>query len=123
MSIKFALCLGLAAIAAGTPFSAVADSMTWRIRSYSEYSVQLEFYSQQYNRVWPGRGKVYVIRDFEVHNYKLACATDEQICYGAWVDGDESTYWGTGNNNENHCDDCCFVCGGGTRTPVINLNE
>lgn len=111
-----ALALFVGSVAAG-----FADSLTWRIRSEHPNAVSVEFYSQDRNHAWPGGSQVYVIKDWDVHTYKLNCYTGEKICYGAWVRGRKSTYWGVGHNNRNRCRTCCYTCGGG-RTKVKVLN-
>ena len=49
----------------------------------------------------------------------VACEEGEKICYGAWIEGDQNTYWGAGPNNPQECEDCCYVCTGG-QTEEIN---
>jgi len=101
-----------------TGAQASADTLTWKIRSTYPYRIYLEFYSQDYNRAWPGGGEVYVLKDSRYHTYRLNCSTGEKICYGAWVTTDQGTYWGVGQNDEEGCSDCCTTCGGnaGRRT-------
>ena len=101
--------------------AARAESLTFQIRSNHENVVSLEFYSQDRNAAWPGNGKVYILDDYDVNSYALSCRAGEDICYGAWVRNDSSTYWGVGYNNEQYCESCCWTCDGGT-TSVINLN-
>jgi hypothetical protein len=115
----FAAAMSVAAI---TPAAAVAAELQWHIRSEHEYAVSLEFYSQDRNHVWPGNDEVYVIRDYEVHDYTLTCNNGEKICYGAWVRNDSSSYWGSGYDGKQSCDSCCFTCGAGD-TPVVVLNR
>lgn len=111
--------LGLALVTG----SAATDTIQFKFRSNHEYSVGLEFTSQDRNHQWPGNGKAYKIDDYEIHTYKLSCQRGETICYGAWLEGDSTQYWGVGMDNENHCSDCCYVCGGNTKINLINLNE
>lgn len=101
---------------------ASASTLTFKVRSYHNNQVDVAFFSQNRNHAWPGGTKVWVIKDYEVHNYKLDCANGEKICYGAWLRGDTTTYWGTGYGGKQRCTSCCFVCNGGT-TPVMNLNS
>ena len=115
----FAAAMSVAAIA---PAAAVAAELQWHVRSEHEYAVSLEFYSQDRNHVWPGNDEVYVIRDYDVHDYTLTCNNGEKICYGAWVRNDSSSYWGSGYDGEQSCDSCCFTCGAGD-TPVVVLNR
>ncbi len=109
------LAASMALLAGRAP--AQADELTWYVQSYHPNTVELEFYSSDRNAAWPGDGQVYVLDDSEVHAYTLGCQTGELICYGAWVSGDASTYWGTGPGGSGGCDDCCYSCEGG-ETPV-----
>ena len=104
-----------------TPTFTFAESLTFRIRSYHPKQVNIAFYSQNRNHSWPGGGQVYVLDDYEVHDYSLGCIQGEKVCYGAWVRGSNATYWGSGQGGKEGCQSCCFVCNGGT-TPVRNLN-
>jgi len=104
------------------PNPASAETLTFRIRSEHENTVDVEFYSQERRISWPGNGQVYSIRDSETHRYALNCRRGEQICYGAWVRGERSTYWGVGYANQHRCKNCCYECDGET-TRVIELEE
>jgi hypothetical protein len=105
-----------------TPGNARSNEITFRLRSWDTYRVQLEFYSQNRKHAWPGDGTVYVLRDYNIHEYTLSCITGEVICYGAWMDERPSQYWGSGYNGKQACRSCCFTCDG-SQTPVLNLNE
>lgn len=95
--------------------------MIWRVRNRHSYAVELRFYSKTRNAVWPGAGKVWVLRDEDVHRYTLDCQPGEKICYGAWVSGRSSTYWGVGQSGNDGCGSCCFTCSNQV-TPIMNLN-
>ncbi len=100
--------------AVGAPGSAWADStMVWKFRSDHSNIVDVELYSQDADHVWPGGDKVYSLNDDKVRDIAISCRDGEKICYGAWVRGQASTYWGTGPQNKRRCDDCCSVCGDG----------
>lgn len=101
---------------------ASAETLTFKVRSFHQNQVDIAFYSKNRgNTSWPGGGKVWTIKDFAVHDYKLNCVAGEQICYGAWVRGADGTYWGTGHGGKRGCKSCCYTCNGGT-TVVNNLN-
>jgi hypothetical protein len=117
--IVMALVLGGLAV---TPVKASAETLTFRIQSEHDNIVDVEFYAQERRISWPGDGQVYSIRDSETHRFPLTCRSGEQICYGAWVRGDKSTYWGVGFGNNKRCKNCCFECDGGV-TRVISLEE
>mgnify|MGYP000216618124 CR=1 FL=1 len=98
-----------------------ADSLKWTVRSEHPNIVSLEFYSQDYNRAWPGDGEVYLLKDYDSHSYNLECSSGEQICYGAWVRGESESYWGVGMNDVSGCTDCCYTCGqGDTGLRILN---
>lgn len=103
------------------PTLAFAENLTFKVRSYHKNQVDIAFYSQNRNVSWPGGNKVWVIKDYEVHSYALNCVQGEKICYGAWVRGSSSTYWGGGEGGKQACKSCCYTCSGG-ETPIINLN-
>lgn len=117
--------LGLLILVAGLAASlgaARADSVLFTITSNHPNVVDVEFYSQTYDHVWPGNGNVWTIRDYDAHSYNLECETGEKICYGAWLRGDSDTYWGVGLNDFDGCDNCCAVCGAGDATPMTLRN-
>jgi hypothetical protein len=101
---------------------AMASDVTFVIRNNHPNAVRVELYSQDRNYVWPGKGKDFYLDDGEAREMSLACEEGEQICYGAWIDGDEETYWGVGPGNAETCEDCCYVCEGG-QTEEIVLEE
>jgi hypothetical protein len=101
---------------------ASAGDVTFIMKNSHQFRVQVELYSQDRNHVWPGNNKVYILDDEETKRIPLSCNEGEKICYGAWVDGDASTYWGVGPNDKEQCEDCCSICQGGM-TETINLVE
>jgi hypothetical protein len=84
-------------------------------------SVEMVFHSAtDKSRVWPGGGQVYVIRDSNVHTYKLSCTRGENICYGAWGEGNPlSSYWGTGYKGREPCQNCCVSCPAQVTSPIV----
>ena len=96
-------------IALGAP-AAFASDVTFMMNNHHEFAVEVELYSQDRDHVWPGGGQVFYLDE------------GETICYGAWVSGDQGTYWGVGPGNADSCDNCCYVCEGGM-TEEINLIE
>lgn len=110
--MKF-LAFCVAVLTVGTVAPVAADSLKWTIRSDYPHIVSLEFYSQDYNRAWPGDGEVYILDDYNQKVYNLNCSTGESICFGAWVRGNSEKYWGVGLNNSQRCSDCCYTCGYG----------
>ena len=104
--------LVLASAAAFAAPAAAAD-VTFVMRNDHPNAVRIELYSQDRDHVWPGGGQDYYLDDGETKTMSLECEEGESICYGAWIDGDQGTYWGVGPNNEQTCDDCCYTCEGG----------
>lgn len=114
----------LAALAAVCALAAPAFSadVTFVMRNEHPNAVEVELYSQDRDHIWPGDNKVFYLDDGETKQIPLSCDEGEQICYGAWVSGDKGTYWGTGPDNAETCEDCCYTCEGG-ETEEINLVE
>lgn len=100
--------------------AAEAGDVTFMIRNGHPNAMRVELYSQSRDHVWPGGGQDYYLDDGETKSIPLSCEDGESICYGAWVDGDEDTYWGVGPGNKERCDDCCYTCTGG-ETEEIEL--
>lgn len=105
---------------AGSVLPAAAADVTFIMRNSHPNAVEVELYSQDRDHVWPGGNQVYYLDDGETKEIPLSCSEGEQICYGAWVSGDKGTYWGTGPENAETCEDCCYTCTGG-ETEEINL--
>ncbi len=94
--------------------------LVWHIKSNYKYKVQISFYSQDRSVEWPGNGQAWGLNDYSTHEYTMRCRLGEKICFGAWVTGDSSIYWGVGADNSHSCSNCCFVCGNGeTAVQVI----
>lgn len=99
--------------------AASADSLVWTVRSEFRYKVQIKFFSQDRNHVWPNANEAYDLNDYGTHTYNLRCRSGEKICFGAWVTGNANRYWGGGYNNAHACSRCCFTCGGGPTVPQV----
>ena len=111
----------LVAIAAAClAFPALAQNVTFHIKSNHPNKVQVEFYSQSRNHAWPGGSKAYNLDDYATHSYRLNCNTGEKICYGAWLSGNQNKYWGVGMNNRRGCTGCCTTCNGGSISFTLN---
>lgn len=106
------------------PPEASAAEMLWRVRSNYKYRVQISFYSQNRRVEWPGNGKVWGLNDDDVHEFNLSCRSGEKICFGAWVTGNSTKYWGVGADNKHGCRSCCFTCGeGDPQTQILNGDD
>ncbi len=99
---------------------AFADDITFVMNNQHPNALEVELYSQDRDHVWPGGGQVYLLDDGETKTMPLACESGETICYGAWISGDQGTYWGVGPGNKQECETCCFTCEGG-ETEEITL--
>lgn len=99
------------------------ETFTFRIKSDYQYKVQVAFFSQSRNFVWPGPGRAFSLDDSQTQSFPLRCQSGEEICYGAWVTGDGTLTWGVGPKNDQSCKKCCFVCGDGDMSPVLTLSE
>jgi hypothetical protein len=116
------LVLGLiVAHAAAAVAPAYGETMIWKFRSHHPNIVDVQLYASARRNVWPGNGRVWSLNDYTVKQMTISCHAGEKVCYGAWVRGTESAYWGGGRNNRQHCDSCCYLCEE-RETPVINLN-
>jgi len=100
--------------------SAHAGDVTFAIKNSHPNAMRLELYSQDRDYVWPGNNQDFYLNDGETKSLPVSCNDGESICYGAWVDGEEGTYWGVGPGNKEKCDDCCYTCSGG-ETEEIDL--
>lgn len=96
-----------------TPPVASADSLVWRVKNSYKHRIQIAFYSQSRSAEWSGGDPTWALNDRDIHTYNLTCVAGETICFGAWVTGDPSVYWGGGVRLEHGCDRCCYVCGTG----------
>jgi hypothetical protein len=121
MSYAYALRALSALVLLALPAPAAhAEDVTFAIKNSHPNAMRLELYSQDRDYVWPGEGKDFYLDDGETKSLPISCNEGESICYGAWVDGDEGTYWGVGPGNKEKCEDCCYTCSGG-ETEEINL--
>ncbi len=112
-----------AAVLLLTAAPAFADTITWQLRSFHPKPVDLKFHSQNRRAVWPEPGKHFTLADYKVGTFKLNCVAGEKICYGAAPSGNATKIWGVGLDGKAKCQDCCFTCGGNTKTKVLDLND
>lgn len=108
MPTRFAAAFTLTVFAL-TP--ALADEMAFYLRNNHARAVVVELYSQATpGKVWPGGDQVYLLEKGEKKSVPITCESGEEICYGAWLYGDASRFWGVGPDNVQACEDCCVVC-------------
>jgi len=100
----------IAAAAALTlaPIAAQAADMAFLMTNRHAAAVAVELFGR--DRVWPGDDQVYLLDGGERKSVPISCDAGETICYGAWVAGDDTTFWGVGPDNDQDCDKCCSTC-------------
>ncbi len=115
--MKIAAIAGL--IAAASTSVALADDMTFYMKHSRPTGIAIELFSQDRRQVWPGNDKVYFLDVGERKSVTVECQAGENICYGAWVNGDDSIWWGVGPDNNQQCNDCCRICVDGTTEALV----
>jgi hypothetical protein len=113
-------CVALLALLPARVSSQDMTDMTWHMRNNTSYHVGISFYSQVRSGEWPGNGKAYELSGYERHGYTLRCVRGEDICYGAWVVGHNTTYWGSGVDDDQYCSNCCSKCGDGDQEVTLD---
>ncbi|RVD68408.1 MAG: hypothetical protein E5V62_31975 [Mesorhizobium sp.] len=98
----------LATLLLATP--AQADDMSVFVRNQRSQGVALELFSRDRDTVWPGGDKVFLIRPGARKSVPISCNPGENICWGAWVNGDDQVSAGVGPDNDQPCNSCCFIC-------------
>lgn len=116
LALGVALFLPIATIAS-------AQTITFNLENESDYDIQIEFYSQDRSHAWPGGDQAYNLASGKENEYRLQCRDGEKICYGAWVKGKSSTYWGVGLQNKQACESCCQTCGEGNLSKRLTNPE
>jgi hypothetical protein len=97
-------------IAVLAPAAAQADEMAFFMKNQYRRAVAVELSSRDRDQVWPGGDQVYLLEKGEAKSVPISCNAGENICYGAWVAGDDRTAWGVGPDRDKPCNDCCFIC-------------
>lgn len=119
---SLSLCMFIA-LALMPTWAQAQSSKTFRFESEHPDKVEVVVYSSDRKGYqWPVPGRVFVLDTDEVTKFRVGCLGGEKVCYGAWVSGDSSTYWGVGRGNKRGCSKCCYTCDGG-ETPIISLSE
>jgi hypothetical protein len=105
---------------ANTAYTYGDDTIQWLFTNHTDETIQIEFTTDPPNRVWPGDNKAYTIPPHSTQSKTLNCVSGQKICYGGWIKGNFTKYWGAGNNGDYNCDNCCAKCG--SANPHIGLN-
>lgn len=108
----------LVAIAMLAAAAAQADEMAFFMKNQAGRAVAVELRSHDRDQVWPGDDKVYLLEKGEAKSVPISCNAGENICYGAWVAGDDRVTWGVGPDDDHACDDCCYTCAAKTTATV-----
>lgn len=93
------------------PFAA-ADELKVTLDNWVSDDIEVSFHAQGREKAWPGDRNVWKLKGYDHQSYSLACMPGEKICYGAWMTGASSRYWGSGEFSKRSCTDCCMTCGG-----------
>ena len=109
-SHSHALRAALLLLAVLAPAMAQADEMAFFMKNQFSRDIAVELRSRDRDQVWPGGDQVYMVEKSVAKSVPIDCEAGEQICYGAWVVGDDRTAWGVGPDNDQPCDDCCYIC-------------
>lgn len=99
-----------------------AADMAFFVKNQRSRAVAVELFSRDRKTVWPGDDQVFLIEPGSQKSVPISCNQGERICYGAWVNGDDSISAGVGPDNDQLCDTCCFICVEKT-TETIDLVE
>ena len=83
-------------LAALVPAAATADEMAFFMKNKASRAVAVELRSRDRDHVWPGDGEVYLLEKGEAKSVPIGCEAGENICYGAWLNGDDRMVWGVG---------------------------
>lgn len=97
---------------------ALADGMTYFIKNEHGRGVVIELFSEETGTRWPGNDQVYLLEKGERKSVPIECRAGENICYGAWVNGNDQVFWGVGPDNDRRCATCCTICVGKTTAEV-----
>jgi hypothetical protein len=84
--------------------------MLFYIRNGSGSEIAVEVFSQDRKEVWPGGDQVWLFEAGQKKTVPVACTGGEQICYGAWVNGNDKMSWGVGADGAFDCKSCCLIC-------------
>ena len=107
------LSVAFAVLASGF-MPAAAETLSFRVKNDSPHVIELAFYSMNRAYEWPGNNQAWVLKDNLIHTFRLTCQRGEDICLGAWQQGNRNRYWGMGFNADHECENCCYYCNGQT---------
>jgi hypothetical protein len=110
--------LALLAAASVAPATALADDMTFFMKNDSGGGIAIEFRSRDRDYRWPGGDQVYFLDTGERKSVGITCNAGENICFAAWVNGNDGISWGVGPDGDRDCTDCCRICTAGATETI-----
>ncbi|MBN9073272.1 MAG: hypothetical protein J0H34_17090 [Rhizobiales bacterium] len=108
----------LAALLLPVPSACGAD-LTFFMKNVAPRAVVVEFSSAAKGTRWPGNDQVYLLEKGEKKSVTISCEEGDSICYGAWVNGDDTIVWGVGPDNDRFCETCCRICAHEKTEPIV----
>ncbi|MEZ5810443.1 MAG: hypothetical protein R3D45_03425 [Rhizobiaceae bacterium] len=110
-------CLAAPLVLAALPAVAQAGEMRFRFTSHAPSPVLVRLFSGDRLQSWPDDGGLFILADRSPRKFSVSCKTGERICYGAWIEGDITRFWGAGDEGRHDCDDCCHICEPAGKSP------
>ena len=101
----FGLAVSFVVAAVGTSYAA---DMGFVLQNEHTRAVAIELHGKE--TVWPGHDKVYLLDPGAIKEVTISCTPGERICYGAWINGNDSINYGVGPDNDRTCHNCCAIC-------------
>ncbi len=114
----FAVLLVVAAAVLASAPHANAEVLSFRFTNRVSTPVWVKLFSNDRLKDWPDDGRLFILSDRSPRKYSVDCELGERICYGAWIEGDFSRFWGAGHEGKHDCDDCCEICEISAETPL-----
>lgn len=97
------------------------SEITFRFTNQAASPVLVRLYSADRDLTWPRDGQLFILADRAPRKFAVGCELGEQICYGAWVEGDFTRFWGAGHEGKAVCDDCCRICEENAEMPLYQV--
>jgi hypothetical protein len=120
-----ALSLAAAVLALAAPAiaPAFAADMNFYMKNQQDRGVAVVLFGQDRDVEWPGGDKAYFLDGREKKSVPVTCEAGERICYGAWINGDDTRFFGVGpDNDQPPCEYCCVICVAKS-TKVISISK
>jgi hypothetical protein len=86
------------------------NRLTFDLTNNTGSDLYVRYHSMASPDVWPGNNRAYFVKNGAVHAITVRCTAGTHVCWGAWP-ANRSSYWGVGENPQNHCPSCCGICG------------